>query len=87
MPRATRKRKATRVKSKRAQRVQRVKTQRVKTQRVKTQRVKTKKTKRQQGGFYPSVFEGVRNASILMPLVLRQGYRMFSDTRKSKKTK
>ena len=77
MPRATRKRKATRVKSKRAQRVQR----------VKTQRVKTKKTKRQQGGFYPSVFEGVRNASILMPLVLRQGYRMFSDTRKSKKTK
>ena len=77
MPRATRKRKATRAKG------QRVKTK--KAQRVKTK--KTTKTKKQRGGFYPSVFEGVRNASILMPLVLRQGYRMFSDTRKSKKTK
>lgn len=69
MPRATRKRKATRAKGKR-------------------QKAKSQKGKRtQKGGFYPSVFEGVRNASILMPLALRQAYRMFSGTRKSKKTK
>jgi len=46
-----------------------------------------KQMQMQKGGFYPSVFEGVRNASLLMPLVLRQAYRMFSKTRKTKKSK
>jgi hypothetical protein len=58
-----------------------------KTKKTRAQRAKAKRAKRQIGGFYPSVFEGVRNASILTPLVLRQAYRMFSDTRKAKKTK
>jgi hypothetical protein len=63
------------------------KTKKTRAQRAKAQRAKATRAKRQIGGFYPSVFEGVRNASILTPLVLRQAYRMFSDTRKSKKTK
>jgi hypothetical protein len=35
------------------------------------------------GGFYPSVFEGVRGAAMLTPLVMRQAYRLIS----SRKTK
>jgi hypothetical protein len=73
MPRATRKRRGQKTKKTRA-----------KATRARATRAKAK---RQIGGFYPSVFEGVRNASILTPLVLRQAYRMFSDTRKAKKTK
>jgi len=42
--------------------------------------------KNQKGGFYPSVFEGVRNAGLLVPLVLRQAYRLWG-TKKTKKTK
>jgi hypothetical protein len=53
----------------------------------KTKRKTRKQMQKQKGGFYPSVFEGVRNASLLMPLVLRQAYRMFSKTRKTKKSK
>ena len=59
-----------------------------KTKRKARQRMQKQKHRhRQTGGFYPSVFEGVRNASLLMPLVLRQAYRMFSKTRKVKKSK
>ena len=42
--------------------------------------------KNQKGGFYPSVFEGVRNAGLLVPLVLRQAYRLWG-TKKAKKSK
>ena len=35
--------------------------------------------KSQRGGFYPSVFGGVANATILIPAVLRQGYRLWYD--------
>lgn len=33
----------------------------------------------QRGGFYPSVFGGVANATILIPAVLRQAYRLYYD--------
>jgi len=33
----------------------------------------------QKGGYYPSVFEGVRNAALLMPLVARQAMRLYES--------
>jgi len=41
----------------------------------------------QRGGYYYSVYEGIRNAGLLMPLVFRQGYRLLSQKtrRKTKK--
>lgn len=33
----------------------------------------------QKGGFYPSVFEGVRGAAMLTPLAMRQAYRLWSS--------
>jgi hypothetical protein len=45
--------------------------------------IQPNKTRRQKGGFYPSVFGGVRNATMLMPLIMRQCYRMWE----SKKTR
>ena len=34
---------------------------------------------KQRGGYYPSVFEGVRGAYYLLPLVLRQGYNLWNS--------
>lgn len=48
---------------------------------------KRKSRRRQQGGFYPSVFAGVRNAGMLMPLVMRQSYRMWESSRKTRRSK
>jgi hypothetical protein len=40
----------------------------------------------QRGGYYYSVYEGVRNAGLLMPLVFRQGYRLLNQkTRRKQK--
>jgi hypothetical protein len=44
-----------------------------------------RKTRKQKGGFYPSVFAGVRNASMLMPFVMRQCYRMWDSSRKTRR--
>jgi hypothetical protein len=42
----------------------------------------------QKGGYYYSVYEGIRNAGLLLPLVFRQGYSLLSQkTRRKKKTK
>lgn len=45
------------------------------------ERKRKRQTRRQsqRGGFYPSVFGGVANATILIPAVLRQGYRLWYD--------
>ena len=56
-----------------------------KTRKRQTQR-KTRKTS-QQGGFYPTVFEGVRNASMLIPLAARQAYNMWKSVRTTKRRK
>lgn len=45
------------------------------------------KTRKQKGGFYPSVFGGVRNATLLMPLIMRQCYRMLESNKKTRKSK
>ena len=34
---------------------------------------------KQRGGYYPSVFEGIRGAYYLLPLVLRQGYKLCTS--------
>ena len=34
---------------------------------------------KQRGGYYPSVFEGVRGAYYLLPLVLRQAYSLYNS--------
>jgi hypothetical protein len=50
---------------------------------------KTKTLKKQKGGFYPTVMEGVRSAGVLSFLAARQAYRLWNNskltTRKSKK--
>ena len=38
----------------------------------------------QRGGYYYSVYEGIRNAGILMPLVFRQGYRLLNQKTRRK---
>ena len=38
-----------------------------------------RQTKKQMGGFYPSVFEGIRGAAMLTPLAVRQAYRLMSS--------
>lgn len=50
--------------------------------RLRQSRERRRQTRRQsqRGGFYPSVFGGVANATILIPAVLRQGYRLWYDT-------
>jgi hypothetical protein len=53
-----------------------------------------KQRKPLKGGFYPSVFEGIRGAAMLTPLAVRQAYRLMSSRktrsgkrhRKSKRT-
>jgi len=40
--------------------------------------------KSQKGGYFPSIYGGISNASMLIPLVARQAYRMY-DNRKSRK--
>ena len=45
---------------------------------------KLKKVKPQKGGYYFSVYHGVQNASLLLPLAFRQAHRLLSGTRKSK---
>ena len=37
------------------------------------------RSRKQSGGFYPSVFEGVKNAYILLPAVLRTGYSLWNS--------
>lgn len=39
----------------------------------------------QKGGYYYSVYEGIRNAGILTPLVFRQAYRLLNQTRRKTK--
>jgi hypothetical protein len=56
-----------------------------KTRKLRKQR-KQRKTRKQSGGYYPSVFEGIRNASVLFPVVMRQAYNLW-NTRKTKKNK
>lgn len=36
----------------------------------------------QKGGYYYSVYEGIRTAGILTPLVFRQAYRLLNQTRR-----
>jgi len=44
-----------------------------------------RKTRRTKGGFMPSVMEGVVGAGrIMIPLALRQGYKLFNKTKKRK---
>jgi hypothetical protein len=42
-------------------------------------------TRKQKGGYYYSVYEGIRNAGLLLPLVVRQGYRLLN--RKTKRAR
>jgi len=42
------------------------------------------KVKPQKGGYYFSVYHGVQNASLLLPLAFRQAHQLLSGTRKSK---
>jgi hypothetical protein len=51
----------------------------------------TRRHKRQKGGFYPSIMEGVRGAALLTPLAVRQAYRLLGNSsgtrrRRSKRT-
>jgi hypothetical protein len=50
-------------------------------------RKQTRKQKKQKGGYYVSVYHGIQNAGILLPLVFRQGYQLWNTTRKKKKTR
>jgi len=43
-----------------------------------------KKVRRVVGGFYPSVMEGVRASTILLPFAARQAYSLYN--RKTRKT-
>jgi hypothetical protein len=38
----------------------------------------------QKGGYYYSVYEGIRNAGLLMPFVFRQGYRLLNQKTRRK---
>lgn len=42
-------------------------------------KAKRRTIKKQKGGYYPSVFEGVRNAYYILPIALRQGYRLLNS--------
>ena len=48
----------------------------------KNARNRSLKKLRQKGGYYPSVFEGIRNAAILMPAVARQVYNMWKNSKR-----
>lgn len=44
--------------------------------------------KRQRGGYIPSIYGGISNATMLIPLVARQAYRMYDNRKtRSRKTK
>jgi ATP-binding cassette subfamily F protein uup len=43
--------------------------------------------KGQKGGYYPSVYEGIRNATILLPAVARQAYNLWKKSRKRRTIK
>jgi len=53
----------------------------------KTRTRKGQTRKAQKGGFYPTVFEGVRNASMLIPLAARQVYNMWKSVRATRRRK
>ena len=46
---------------------------------------KSKKTRTQKGGFYPSIYDGVARASLLAFAAARQGYRLWSNSKKTRK--
>ena len=48
---------------------------------------KSKKTRKQTGGFYPSIYDGVARASLLAFAAARQGYRLWSNSKKRKTRK
>jgi hypothetical protein len=46
-----------------------------------------RKTKKQKGGFYPSIYDGVARASLLAFAAATQGYRLWSNSKKRKTRK
>jgi hypothetical protein len=60
------------------------KTKNTRTRRTRTRRTRTRTRKSIKGGFYPSIMTGiVQNGAYLMPVALRQGYKLLkSKTRK-----
>ena len=39
----------------------------------------TRRKRRQRGGFYPSAYAGIEGAKYLLPLAMRQAYRMWNN--------
>ena len=57
-----------------------------KENKTKKQRKQTKH-KAQSGGFYPSVYGGITNATILLPMLVRQLIHMYTNPSNTRKTK
>ncbi len=43
--------------------------------------------KLQKGGYYFAIYDGVRAAGLLMPVAVRQGWRLLSNSNKSRRNK
>ena len=54
---------------------------------IKTRKTKRKQKRSQAGGFYPSVYGGVSTASLLAVAAARQGYRLWNNSKKTRKQK
>ena len=48
---------------------------------------KVKRKQKQKGGFYPSVYGGVASAGLLAVAAARQGYRLWNNSKKTRKQK
>ncbi len=56
--------------------------------RRRTRKVSKRKGKsKQRGGFYPSVYSGVRMAGLLSFAAARQGYKLLKNYKKTRKSK
>jgi hypothetical protein len=53
----------------------------------KVRKLKPLKANPQKGGYYFSVYHGIQNASLLLPLAFRQAHRLLSRNTKARKTK
>jgi len=52
---------------------------------TRTSRRNSRVTRKQRGGYYFSVYHGIQNAGLLLPLAFRQAHRLLSQKRRTRR--